>query len=449
MKLKEVIDYYHELLTDEIAAQSDEQLRSRLLEHGLYFGKRPLCIVLRPHFYFEEDWNYMKSALENLLSAFYRMHQVCVSNEDYRAQLMLEPYEEELFHLDIGGPPPWTSSRLDMFYAIEAGSLKCVEYNAETPAGIGYSDALIEVFHGLEPIRRFQEHYALRGMPALGDLHESILRAYKQWGGKDKPQIGILDWSEVPTITEHEISKMFFEKNGTPAKLADPRTLEYHDGHLWAGDFRIDIIYKRVLYSELVSLMGTDNAILRAIRDRAVFITNSPSAKLLAKKASLAFLSDDKNAHLFSPAQQQTIQTHIPWTRVVREGKTTYHNQEVDLVPFIAEHRERFVLKPNDAYGGSGVVIGWECSAEGWESTLHEALATPHVVQERVEIVKRDYPVWVNNHLELTSMFVDADPYVFNGNTIYGCMTRLSPVSLLNVTAGLGSVVPSFIVHER
>ncbi|MEL6524678.1 MAG: hypothetical protein AAFQ07_03115, partial [Chloroflexota bacterium] len=224
--------------------------------------------------------------------------------------------------------------------------------------------------------------FRIKAMRSLDTLQSALLQAYHNWGGREKPQIAILDWQDVPTLNEHEITRIYLEQQGFEAILADPRALDYRDGHLFYNDFRIDLIYKRVLYSELVSVMGFDNAVIRAMQDRAVYMTNAPSAKLMAKKASLAFLSDERNSHLFSPAQQASVAAHIPWTRVVEERKTMYNGQEIDLIPFIAENREQFVLKPNDEYGGAGVVLGWQSSHDGWESKLKRALETPHVVQE-------------------------------------------------------------------
>jgi uncharacterized circularly permuted ATP-grasp superfamily protein len=179
-------------------------------------------------------------------------------------------------------------------------------------------------------------------------------------------------------------------------------------------------------------------------------MTNGFSAKLLAKKASLAFLSDEQNGHLFDPAERAVIENHIPWTRRIRERKTVYEGRPVDLLPFIAEHRERFVIKPNDEYGGSGVVLGWETSSEDWAAVIRRALTTPHVVQERVNPVIRDFPMLLDDGtLDISPRFVDADPYVFYGKTVGGCLTRLSSVALLNVTAGGGSVVPMFVIEKR
>jgi len=163
----------------------------------------------------------------------------------------------------------------------------------------------------LEPIKRFQKYYAVQSMPMQGKLLVSLMRAYKEWGGEGIPQIAIVDWSSVPTLTEHRIIRDYFERHGVKSILADPRALEYRDGKLWYEDFRIDLIYKRVLASELIQEMGINNPIVRAVKDRAVMLSNLFSCKLLAKKASLALMSDERNANLFTPAQLASIQAHI------------------------------------------------------------------------------------------------------------------------------------------
>lgn len=448
--LGDAIRYYHEMLhEDGVAEEADARLRRLLRERGLYFGERPLCVVLRPYFYMESDWRFMTGALNVLLTAFQKVHEVCLVDADARAQLRLDEYEEQMVGFDRRDIAPWSSSRLDTFYQVESGTLKCVEYNAETPAGIGYADLLAEVFLQLEPMQRFMQRYPLQTMPALSHLHTALLGAYRAWGGNDTPNIGILDWREVPTLSEHEITRDYFQRHDLTARLADPRSLEYRGGKLLTEDgFHIQLIYKRVLFSELYGRMGIDNPVFRAYRDGNVFMTNGVSAKMLAKKASLAFLSDERNANLFDATQTAAIQAHIPWTRLV-ETRSTYHNgQKVDLLSFLSDRKDQFVLKPNDEYGGTGVMLGWECSQEVWDAALTLAQERPFVAQERVTVVQNNFPCWINGAVEIEPRYVDADPYVFNGTAVMGCMTRLSSQSLLNVTAGGGSIVPTLLIRE-
>jgi len=446
----EAVTYYHSLLTEQVAADTDGAMRAILHARGLYFGNRPICTVLRPHFYTSEQWEFLKKHTRLILNAFARAHAACLADSGLRAQLALESYEEKLFMLDAHMPAPWTSSRLDAFFDVDKATLHYVEYNGETPAGLGYGDQLTDVFLKLEPMKRFQERYEIQPSQGMDFLFNVLIRAYGDWGGQGMPQIGIIDWHEVPTLNEHEICRRHFEARGARTIMADPRALEYRDGHLWAGDFRIDLIYKRVLISELIHRMGEDNVIVRAVRDHAALMSNGFSCKMMAKKASLAFLSDERNAQVFSAAERAAILSHIPWTRRVEERKTVYDGKPVDLLPFIADNRSKLVIKPNDEYGGKGVIIGWESTAEQWNAAIQDALNHPYVVQERVNLVQRDFPALTNDGtLDISSRFVDADPYVFYGQEVGGCLTRLSSVTLLNVTAGGGSVVPMFVIRKK
>jgi uncharacterized circularly permuted ATP-grasp superfamily protein len=177
----------------------------------------------------------------------------------------------------------------------------------------------------------------------------------------------------------------------------------------------------------------------------AAIVVNSFRAKLLHKKMSLALLSDDRYERLYTPAQRAAIARHVPWTRKVREGHTTYGGKVVDLAEFVLKGRARLVLKPNDEYGGKGVILGWTVDAHEWEQAFLAALTSSYVVQERVEVPREPFPVLLEN-VHFLDLAADLDPYLFWGK-VQGSLCRLSSSALLNVTAGAGSVVPTYIVE--
>jgi len=45
---------------------------------------------------------------------------------------------------------------------------------------------------------------------------------------------------------------------------------------------------------------------------------------------------------------------------MIRGAGTTRDGKTIDLAEYLRRHRDRFVLKPNDEYGGTGVTLGWE-----------------------------------------------------------------------------------------
>lgn len=447
----EAIAHYHQVLEQSLH-ESHEQMMSELEKRHLFFGKLPVCRVLRPHFYGKTQWEYLSRRTQLILNAFSKAHQAALQDDEIRAQLDLEAFEEALFSVDLatGIKIPWSSSRLDAFYHPETGYLRFVEYNAETPAGIGYGDQLTEMFLSLPVMKDFQETYRVAKTWGLPQLLGVVLRGYRDWGGRElTPNIAIVDWQDVPTLNEHTITAEYFERHGCKSVLCDPRDLEYRDGKVWYKNFRVDIIYKRVLISEMVKRMGVDAELVKAIKERAVFMTNSFSAKLMAKKASLALLSDEQNQQLFSIEERAAIQAHIPWTRRVQDRETFHNGERIDLLSYISNNRDNLVIKPNDEYGGSGVVIGWECDQEEWDKTIQHALTEPHVVQEKVTIIEREFPIMLDGDLKILPLYLDANPYVFYGEEVGGCLTRLSSAALLNVTAGSGSVVPMFVIEKR
>jgi hypothetical protein len=449
MALRDAIQAYHDLLTDERAQETRVQLDDQLHRRGLFFGERPLCTVLRPRFLTPEQYRFLKERTRLVLSAFRKAYDAALADEAVRAQFGLLPWEEELIRLEPGFPAPSPTGRLDTFLSEDATSLKLVEYNAETPAAPAYNDVLTEVFLGLPVMRDFLRTHEVRPLPARHSVLHALLDAYEQWGGNVEPHIGILDWREVPTYSEHVLFSEYFGAQGIPAITVDPRNVEYNGVHLYAGDFPITLLYKRVLLSELIDRGGLDHPVVRAVRDGAVCMVNPFRCKILHKKASLAVLSDERNAHLFSADELQAIADHIPWTRVVAERKTEYGGVQVDLVPHIAENREHFVLKANDEYGGKGIYLGWETGAEEWERAIQTALFEPFVVQERVSVPQEPYPSMADGKPVIADRILDTAPFVFYGEYVDGALTRLSTAALVNVTAGGGSTVPTFVVEQR
>ncbi|MGH7612945.1 MAG: hypothetical protein ACREMW_02745 [Gemmatimonadales bacterium] len=447
--LERAIGHYHELLSDELAGESQAMLDAELRRRGLFFGDRALCTVLRPRFLTPEQYRFLRERCAILLRAFDRAYRAALENEAVRRQFGLVEWEEALIRRDPGFPDASPMSRIDAFYLPDQNSLRLTEYNAETPAGAAYADALAEAFLALPVMRPFLRRFDVRPLPGRHGVLHALLDAYGRWGGRAAPRIAILDWREVPTHNEFVLWVDYFRSRGLEAEIIDPRETELRDGRLVAGGAAFDLIYKRVLISELVERGGRDHPVIRAVESGAVCMVNPFRCKLLHKKASLAVLSDERNVGLFSDTERQTIDAHIPWTRTVAERATQYAGRTVDLLPFVAAQRERLVLKPNDAYGGQGIVLGWEVDDAAWARALDVALHEPHVVQERVPIPSEPFPSMVDGRVSFAERILDTDPFAYQGAHVDGCLSRLSTAALVNVTAGGGSQVPTFLVEAR
>ncbi len=442
---------YHDLLAADATLSADSQAA---LDRGqearsLVYGNRPVCSVLRPRFLTPAQYRLLHDRVKVLLPAFQTVYDRAFADAGFRRQFRLLDWEETLLAYEPGYRDASPTSRFDAFFASDH-ELYFTEFNAETPAGAGYSDSLGRLFYGLPVFQEFERKYQV--WPVLdrpGVLH-ALMDSFKQWRGNtsEPPRVAILDWREVPTFAEFVLFYDYFKAMGVEARIVDPRDVEYRDGKLRVGEFHITLIYKRVFTDELIGRGGMEHPVVQAVRDRAVCMVNSFRGKVLGKKASVAVLSDERNAGLFTAEQRQAIAEHIPWTRLLEDRRTVVDGTEVDLVPFVMSNKDRLVLRPNDSHGAEGTVAGWTVDQGAWEASATKALSEPYVVQEKVGLPSEPYPSFTDGQLQVRDWLVETSPFVAFGDFMHGCLTRISAEIPVNVAAG-GSIIPTFVVEPR
>jgi len=451
------VSRYHDLLTRPgLANDSWDLLTARMAERNMVFGDRPLCTVLRPLFYSPQEWSYLVNRTELILRLFDRLARLMLDDDELRAQIRATPDEEHLLRIDHGYRTTIPTARLDSFFARNedgSRSLGFVEFNGESPASMAYSGVLSDLFLEMPVMQAFGRRHAVHSLPSRRPALDEFLRVYREWrGDRGKlPDIAIVDWRGVPTASEFDLFVEYFAEHGITAVICDPEEMEFRNGQLFAAGTPVDFVYKRVLISELLLRYGLNHPIVDALQARAICLLNPFSCKLLHKKASLAVASDERNAHLLSAAERQAVKAHIPWTRTVEERTTLDPaGSPIDLLPWASANRDRLVLKPNDEYGGKGVLIGWETEQPEGDAALAAAASEPAVVQERVQIAYEEFPaIAAHGGVSIDLRRVDSDPVLFRGERVHGCLCRLSSETLLNVTAGGGSIVPVFMVEEK
>jgi uncharacterized circularly permuted ATP-grasp superfamily protein len=363
-------------------------------------------------------------------------------------ELGLSDAERALAEIDPRGTVASTAARADAFLLPD--SLQFAEYNAESPAGAGYSQRLAEVFDQEPLMRRFRKEFQVRYFTPITDLLEALMATYRESQQvSPSPRMAIVDWREVPTWSEFELLRDAFQAAGVETVIHDPRDLSFDGTSLTAAGRRIDFVYRRVLINDIIARPDECRALIDAYRAGAVCVANSLRCKIAHKKAFFAVLTDDRFAHLFTADERAVVSAHVPWTRVVRH-ETTRRGARLDLPEHLRTHREAFVLKPSDEYGGSGVTLGWETAPGAWDATIDRALASDGawIAQERIAVRREAFPVCTSaGVVEEKDMLVDFAPYLFRGK-VAGFLTRLSATGLANVTSG-GGQVPAFVVAPR
>jgi hypothetical protein len=324
--LTEAIDYYHSLLNDEAALENDAALSAAIQRQGLFFGTRPICVVLRPRLLGAEHYAQLQDVCSRVASAARQVVKFMLSDPPARNLMAFTAGEEALLALPAGYAEPSASSRLDSFFDNHTGSLQFVEYNAESPAGMAYEDELAEVFLSLPVMQEFGRKYRATRVPAAPPMVQTLLEKFREWGKSGDPRAAIVDWKGLPTQAEFVMFKKYLEEQGVPAVICSPDDLTYRDRTLYADGQPVNLVYKRVLTSEFLQKYGQDQALLhplgRAYRDGSICLVNSFQAKPLHKKMIFGLLSDPAimDAAGIERETQLMLAQHIPWTRRVQNA---------------------------------------------------------------------------------------------------------------------------------
>ncbi len=443
------IEAWHALLREDVELTPTfcADLAASMRARRLTFGDRVHCPFLRPFFLTGAEEARIRLAAETIARMGERVVDAALASPALFDRLGVTEAEGRLVRIDPRYRTASTASRVDAFLLPDA--LHFAEYNAESPAGPGYTQRLAELFETLPPMARFAEAQRVRFHRTIDALLEALLASYREWGGTaPAPTIAIVDWRNVPTWTEFEILRDAFVAAGVPTVVCDPRELEFASGVLRAKGRAIDLVYRRVLINDIVARPDECAALVGAYAAGAVCVANTLRCKLAHKKAFFAVLTDPACADLFSDAEHAVIRASVPWTRVVRDEATEKDGRRVDVLELAASNRERLVLKPNDEYGGTGVTLGWETAEGEWRRALHAALTDPPgtwIVQERIPVRREIFPQFDDaGMVTMREVLVDVAPYVFRGR-LSGYLTRLSATGLANVTSG-GGQVPAFVV---
>jgi hypothetical protein len=440
------------------------RLSAQMRERRLRFGDRVICPFLRPFFLDAADESRVRGVAEMLWTLGERAARMAVETPEMLANLALSDAEIRLARIDPGYATASTAARADAF--ILPGSLQFAEYNAESPAGAGYSQGLAELFDAEPVMAGFRERFDARFTRPVEALLDALVASYREWGGTaSPPRMAIVDWRDVPTFSEFEILRDAFTALGVPTVICDPRDLEYRPSDvvsgvagtgsrvgpgLYANGERIDLVYRRVLINDIVAREGECKALLDAYAGKTVCVANTLRCKMPHKKAFFAVLTGERYASLFSAQEREMIRRHVPWTALVEERRVTIGGQHVDLVPHLRARRDQFVIKPNDEYGGTGVTLGWDTSERDWDTAIARAIAERDrgwVAQQRIAVRREIFPVCDAGGMTMRDMLVDFAPYIFRGK-LAGFLTRLSATGLANVTSG-GGQVPAFVVGQK
>lgn len=417
------------------------RFEEKLHHSHVKFGRFTIPTFFKPHFINAKQAKLLHSVCDQLVRITERVVRLYFEEPGLREAFSLSREADELIQINPGYSKAVILARLDCF--LEGAQLKFMEFNCDSPAGMGYTDSLEQVLFETEELKAFFEEFHCQRDARSQRLLDALLGAYEEFGGYETPQIAIVDWKTVRTRPEFEALKMFFEDKGYKTAIADPRELRYKSGKLYHGNFRIDLLYRRAIFNELLEKLRDVGDFLKAYKDRAVCVVNPLRSRLAASKALFAVLTNPAYDRYFSAPENELKREYLPWTRRMSDAENFYGGRKIYLIDFLKDEKETLVLKPAEGYGAKEVTIGQETRDEEWNQTIDKALKTNWVVQEFVKVPIVAVPTVVNHKLELAAKKISTGCFVFGGSYA-GSFSRLSDETVINVSRG-GGLIPTVV----
>jgi hypothetical protein len=409
---------------------------------GVVYGDRPLCVYRRPMFISHAlARRYLKlvSGLHRAIRVAKRMIEE--DGLDGRPESLAIRMGVGQDALALARPDPGYRSaavlaRFDSF--VHNQRPQFVELNAESPAGMGYADALSDLFLRDGLLKNPRGVTIMRSAEAAARAVHSIWTEHR---GSPSPRIALVDFMDVPTRPEFLLMQRHFESIGLSCVLADPRELDFDGTTLTRNGIGIDLVYRRLLVADVIRRPEACRALMEAYRAGRVMVVNSFRTSLLHGKGLFALLHDPALHARLPRSVVGVIQQSVPWTAIL--GDTPAAGTPRDLRQTLLDEQSDWVIKPIGGHGGVGVVLGWQCDRRTWEDAVEHSHS--HVAQRRVQVGWQEFPDATSGYA-LRRVHPSIDPFLIHGK-LAGFLCRLTD-GLGNVSVG-ASQVPVFIVEDE
>lgn len=404
-----------------------------------YKGK-PVPFLYHPMFFLEEDVENFHRITENIMSISNKITERFLSDAGFRAKFNYPAFLNELIAIDNGYDINIPIGRFDIFYK-DYENFKFCEINTDGSSAMNEDNIIARILSETKAFQDFNKAYELEYFELLDSWVKESIQIYDGYDKKvEKPNVAIVDFVESGTPNEFEDFKKTYIENGYDCIIADPRDLKYKDGKLYKDDYRIDLIYRRIVTFELVEKIDEIGDFIQAYKDRAVCVIGSLKSQIMHNKIIFSILHEEDTLAQLSDTERQFIQQHIPYTKIFAGEKSIFDE--------VLNNKNKFIMKPMDLNASQGVFAGRDHTDTAWAERLNQVWGQDYICQEFVVPYQRDFLVYENENNRFTTASLGSIVGLFLYNEKFnGMYTR---VGSKNIISGLSDyyTVPNFLVSS-
>ena len=424
---------------DKRCAVRDRTFRDQGITFSLSGEERPFPLDLVPRVIPADEWATIEAgviqrvrALEAFLTDLYGGHGQVLEDGIVPRSLVTSSAQ---FHRAAYGVEPANGVRVHVagidLVRDAGGVFRVLEDNLRTPSGISYV-----VENRRTMARVFPELFASHRVRPVGGYPARLLEALRagasQRGGGD-PNVVVL----TPGIYNSAYFEHSFLARQMGVELVEGRDLVCRDDVLFMrtteGEQRVDVVYRRV-----------DDAFLDPVHFRPDSMVGCPGILNAARAGNVTIanavgngVADDKLMYTYVPA----LVEYYLGEKALLPNVTTYRLEDPDQRSEALTRLDQLVVKPVDASGGYGIVVGTAAGDELLEETRRAIEAAPRNFIAQDVVTLSTSPTMVDGKLQ--ARHVDLRPFAVNDGTkvwvVPGGLTRVAlPEGSLVVNSSQG-----------
>ncbi len=457
-KVTQINHEFYKLLNSQPDAviRDEEVIREKMLARGFTCDGNLIQTSIKPYFIEQRAFEEFSVAARVLFGMLDKVTKLYLNGYDFDGLIKVDdPLLRDLIKIDPGYASRQVIQRMDLFYDLETKEFKFNEFNCSDPSCMGWQEMLIDVFSESYIINDLKNKFDIKFYPPLNKHLQTVLNKYSEYcsrkgvSPKKNPTCAAACYKAYMMSRDVGIITEYFNKYGAKSFFTDTCEFEYNGKELTYYGEVIDIVYRdSMLDFTREDLWPKARNVMDAYRDGKVCLINSAASVIGGHKSIMSILTDPKYSHFFSQEETRVANKYIPWTRFFGGYHTDFCGRTVDMIPHVLANKDLFVLKPSVGYGGIGVVIGLETSAEEWNNVINNVLKQKeiYVVQEYIEIQHDDIPSLDvrSGKYEFVKKYVGLGLWVFDHN-LASVLVRFSSDKRISVTQGGGLALACFV----
>lgn len=379
MHSEKIIDEYIEMIKENPENYYEDflVLKEMIKNSDAYYGGMPVPFNYQPLFMDSTDLENFKYIVDMMMKIGKKVTRKYIECPLYRKLFNFPKFIEEMILVDNGYDVEIPIARFDVFYNSKE-DFKFCEINTDGSSAMNEEMVVGKTLMSSKALQEFSKKYQLSTFELFDSWVDESLKLFEKYDPENKnPNVAIMDFMEHGTPSDFEKFKKAYEKRGLNCEIVEARDLKYQNGKLYYNDYRIDMIYRRMVTFELVENKECYEDFIKAYMDRAMCTIGSIQSQVIHNKIFFKVLFDKETREFLSEEECEFIDKHVPFTGLFNGDKKIFEE--------VLNHKDDYIIKPADKNASQGVYTGRDLTKEEWAENLKRDFGKDTIYQEFVD----------------------------------------------------------------